>query len=165
MAKKVQRRAASRRKLQLLRTLTNSKSVIQKLVLVWIQKAFLVHDLKVKLEEIQREYQNLMAIRNEYFNLLKHIQIPKEVKVEKLGEDQFVVKVRCNRGGDILVSIVEAFEELGLNVVRARVCCNHFFAMEAIVVAQDQQTTKTKDVTQAILKAIDKQGGERILVT
>ncbi|MFQ6643629.1 hypothetical protein Gotur_018421 [Gossypium turneri] len=103
MAKKVQRRAASRRKLQLLRTLTNSKS--------------------------------------------------------------FVVKVRCNRGGDKLVSIVEAFEELGLNVVRARVCCNHFFAMEAIVVPQDQQATKTKDVTQAILKAIDKQGGERILVT
>lgn len=85
--------------------------------------------------------------------------------MEKLGEDQFVVKVRCNRGGDKLVSIVEAFEELGLNVVRARVCCNHFFSMEAIVVAQDQQTTKTKDVTQAILKAIDKQGGERILVT
>ncbi|KAL1165841.1 hypothetical protein V6Z11_A06G155700 [Gossypium hirsutum] len=163
MAKKVQRRAASRRKLQLLRTLTNSKSVRRRSIILNVLLHF--HKLKVKLEEIQREYQNLMAIRNEYFNLLKHIQIPKEVKVEKLGEDQFVVKVRCNRGGDKLVSIVEAFEELGLNVVRARVCCNHFFSMEAIVVAQDQQTTKTKDVTQAILKAIDKQGGERILVT
>ncbi|KAH1055950.1 hypothetical protein J1N35_034015 [Gossypium stocksii] len=163
MAKKVQRRAASRRKLQLLRTLTNSKSVRRRSIILNVLLHF--HKLKVKLEEIQREYQNLMAIRNEYFSLLKHIQIPKEVKVEKLGEDQFVVKVRCNRGGDKLVSIVEAFEELGLNVVRARVCCNHIFAMEAIVVAQDQQTTKTKDVTQAILKAIDKQGGERILVT
>ncbi|TYH67238.1 hypothetical protein ES332_D06G175200v1 [Gossypium tomentosum] len=163
MAKKVQRIAASRRKLQLLRTLTNSKSVRRRSIILNVLLHF--HKLTVKLEEIQREYQNLMAIRNEYFNLLKHIQIPKEVKVEKLGEDQFVVKVRCNRGGDKLVSIVEAFEELGLNVVRARVSCNHFFAMEAIVVAQDQQTTKTKDVTQAILKAIDKQGGERILVT
>ncbi|MBA0598146.1 hypothetical protein Gorai_007922, partial [Gossypium raimondii] len=113
MAKKVQRRAASRRKLQLLRTLTNSKSVRRRSIILNVLLHF--HKLKVKLEEIQREYQNLMAIRNEYFNLLKHIQIPKEVKVEKLGEDQFVVKVRCNRGGDKLVSIVEAFEELGLN--------------------------------------------------
>ncbi|KAK8648834.1 hypothetical protein V6N13_129576 [Hibiscus sabdariffa] len=66
---------------------------------------------------------------------------------------------------DESVSIVEAFEQLGLNVVQARVCCNHFFAMEAIVVDQDQQTTDTKDVTQAVLKAIERRGGEGMLVT
>ncbi|GMI72889.1 hypothetical protein like AT1G29270 [Hibiscus trionum] len=87
-----------------------------------------------------------------------------EVKVEKNG-GEFVVKVRCNKGGDELVSIVEAFEELGLNVVQARVCCNHFFAMEAIVVDRDQESRDIQDITQAVLKAIEKHGGERMLVT
>ncbi|KAK8642040.1 hypothetical protein V6N13_011402 [Hibiscus sabdariffa] len=99
-----------------------------------------------------------MAIRNQYFTLLKHIQIPKEVKVEKVGEE-FVVKVNCNKGGGKLISILEVFEELGLNVLQAKVSCSHFFAMEAIAVARDQQTTDIKEVTQAILKAIEKQGG------
>ncbi|MBA0638554.1 hypothetical protein Godav_000059, partial [Gossypium davidsonii] len=84
-----------------------------------------------------------------------------EVKVEKVGEE-FVVKVSCNKGRDKLISILEAFEELDLNVVRARVNCSHFFAMEAIAVAQDQKTTDINDVTQAILMAIEKQGGEHI---
>ncbi|KAK8692549.1 hypothetical protein V6N13_076007 [Hibiscus sabdariffa] len=102
-----------------------------------------------------------MAIRNQYSTLLKHVQIPKQVKVEKVGEE-FVVKVSCSKGGDKLVSILEAFEEVGLNVVEAKVCCTHFFAMEATAVAQHQQTTDIKDVTQAILNAIEKQGGEHI---
>ncbi|MBA0658792.1 hypothetical protein Goklo_010971 [Gossypium klotzschianum] len=110
MVTKLQRRTASRRKLQFLPTLSNTKS---------------------------------------------------EVKVEKVGEE-FVVKVSCNKGRDKLISILEAFEELDLNVVRARVNCSHFFAMEAIAVAQDQKTTDINDVTQAILMAIEKQGGEHI---
>ncbi|KAL4310424.1 hypothetical protein GQ457_01G041700 [Hibiscus cannabinus] len=160
MANKIKKRAASRP------TLTHSKSVIQKSLLVKgsiLNVLVHFHKLRVKLEEIQREYQNLIAIRNEYLALLNQIQIPKEVKVEKNGQE-FVVKVRCNKGGDELVSIVEAFEQLGLNVVEARVCCNHFFAMEAIVVDQDQQATDIKHVTQAVLKAIEKRG-ERMLVT
>ncbi|XVE88234.1 hypothetical protein DITRI_Ditri19aG0053300 [Diplodiscus trichospermus] len=158
MANKLQRRTASRRKLQLQRTLTNSISVKRSSILL----NFLLHffKLKAKLEEIQREYQNLVAIRNEYLTLLKYIQIPKEVKVEKNGEE-FAVKVTCNKGGDKLVSILEAFEELGLNVLQARVSCSHFFAMEAIAVAQDQQQTiDIKDITQAVLKAIDEKRGD-----
>ncbi|KAE8728757.1 hypothetical protein F3Y22_tig00004072pilonHSYRG00095 [Hibiscus syriacus] len=154
MANKLQRRAASHRKLQLMRTLTNSKSVRGSSSILNVLLHF--HKVRVELEEMQREYQNLMAIRNEYFTLLNQLQIPKEVKVEKNGEE-FTVRVRCNKGGDTLVSIVEAFEELGLNVVQARACCNHFFAMEAIVVDQDQETTDIKDITQAVLKAIEKQ--------
>ncbi|XP_021295146.1 uncharacterized protein LOC110424782 [Herrania umbratica] len=163
MVTKLQRRTAPRRKIHLLRTLTNSKSVKRSSVVL---NVFLhIYKLKVKLEEIQREHQNLMAIKNEYLTLLKHVQIPKEVKVEKIGEE-FVVKVTCNKGGDKLVSILEAFDELGLNVLQARVSCNHFFSMEAIAVAQDQQTTDIKDITQAVLKAIEKHGGgEETLVT
>ncbi|KAE8689461.1 hypothetical protein F3Y22_tig00110937pilonHSYRG00064 [Hibiscus syriacus] len=155
MANKLQRRAAFHRKLQLMRTLTNSKSVKGNSSILNVLLHF--HKVRVKLEEIQRDYRNLIAIRNEYFTLLNQLQIPKEVKVEKNGKE-FVVKVGCNKGGDTLVSIVEAFEELGLNVVQARVCCNHFFSMEAIVVDQHQETTEIKDITQAVLKAIEKQG-------
>ncbi|KAE8656384.1 putative WRKY transcription factor 65-like [Hibiscus syriacus] len=155
MVTKLQRRT-SRRKLQFRPTLSNSKSVKRRSVLnVVLQR----HKLKNKLEEIHREYQNLVAIRNQYFTLLKHIQIPKEVKVEKVGEE-LIVKVSCNKGGDKLVSILEAFEELGLNVLQAKVSCSHFFAMEAIAVAQNLQTTDIKDVAQAVLKAIGEQGGD-----
>ncbi|KAK9031163.1 hypothetical protein V6N11_032550 [Hibiscus sabdariffa] len=81
-----------------------------------------------------------------------------EVKVEKIGEE-FVVKVSCsNKGGEKLVSVLEAFDELGLDVVRASVACSHLFSMEAIAVAQGQQATGIKDITHAVLKAIDEKG-------
>ncbi|TYI59486.1 hypothetical protein E1A91_D10G040000v1 [Gossypium mustelinum] len=159
MATKLQRRTASLRKLQLLQTLNKPKSVKRSCSIINILLHF--YKLKVKLEEIQREYQNL----------LKNIRIPKlkqEVKVEKISGEQFVVRVACNKGGDKLVSILEVFDELGLNVVQARVSCRHFFSMEAIIgVGQDQKTSDMKDITDAVLKAIDeKQSGEQeMLVT
>ncbi|MBA0812036.1 hypothetical protein Gohar_026034 [Gossypium harknessii] len=162
MATKLQRRTASLRKLHLLQTLNKPKSVKRSCSIINILLHF--YKLKVKLEEIQREYQNL----------LKNIRIPKviiiclEVKVEKINGEQFVVRVACNKGGDKLVSILEVFDELGLNVVQARVSCRHFFSMEAIIgVGQDQKTSDMKDITDAVLKAIDeKQSGEQeMLVT
>ncbi|KAE8719890.1 Detected protein of unknown function [Hibiscus syriacus] len=155
MVTKLMRRtaAASRRKLHLLQANRKSVRCFNKNVVLHF------HKLKIKLEELQRECQNLRVIRNEYFTLLKHTQIPKDVKVEKIGEE-YVVKVSCsNKGGDKLVWILEAFEELGLEVVRASVSCSHLFSMEAIVVAQGE-ATGIRDITMAVLKAIDeKQGG------
>ncbi|KAL4291185.1 hypothetical protein GQ457_14G009060 [Hibiscus cannabinus] len=101
------------------------------------------YKLKIKLEQLQRE-------------------CTKEVKVEKIGQE-FVVRVSCcNKGGDKLVSVLSAFDELGLDVVRASVSCGgHLFSMEAIAVAQGQQTSGVRDITRAVIKAIDdKQGGE-----
>ncbi|KAK8664644.1 hypothetical protein V6N13_084422 [Hibiscus sabdariffa] len=155
--KLITRTATSRRKLHLLQTPTNPKSLTKRGSII---KNVVLHfyKLKVKLEELQRECRNLRVIRNEYFTLLKHIQIPKEVKVEKIGEE-FVVKVSCsNKGGEKLVSVLEAFDELGLDVVRASVACSHLFSMEAIAVAQGQQATGIKDITHAVLKAIDEKG-------
>ncbi|KAE8715014.1 hypothetical protein F3Y22_tig00110187pilonHSYRG00429 [Hibiscus syriacus] len=106
MANKLQRRTSTRRKLQLMRTLNNSKSVKRSSIILNVLLHF--HKVKAKLEEIQ----SLMAIRNEYFTQLNHMQIPKEeVNVEKKGEG-FVVKVRCKKGGDKLVLIMEALEEV-----------------------------------------------------
>lgn len=88
----------------------------------------------------------------------------KEVKVEKAGKG-FLVRVICEKGGEKLVSILEVFEEMGLIVLHARVSCNFYFAMEAIVVADQEQDTPNvedfvKNITQAVLKAIGRQGGE-----
>ncbi|THG11263.1 hypothetical protein TEA_014956 [Camellia sinensis var. sinensis] len=81
-----------------------------------------------------------------------------EVKVEKVGEE-FLVRVTCKKGQDVLVSILEAFEEMGLNVLQARVSCNYFLNIEAIVKAQDQ-VIDVREITQAVHKAIGKQDGE-----
>ncbi|KAK4286232.1 hypothetical protein QN277_002818 [Acacia crassicarpa] len=105
------------------------------------------------------EYDNLIAARREYQNLLRHVQEHKNVKVEKVAEGTFAMKVTCEKGGDKLVAILEAFEEKGLNVEQARVSCNEGFSMEAIVVAEDQ-AMDTRKVAETLLRAIGKQIGE-----
>lgn len=77
--------------------------------------------------------------------------------VEKIGE-KFIVRVRCNKGENRLVSVLEAFEEMGLIVLQASVSSNYYFAMEAIAVEQNpQKGMEARDVTLVILKAIEKQ--------
>ncbi|XP_045826349.1 uncharacterized protein LOC123918370 isoform X1 [Trifolium pratense] len=84
------------------------------------------------------------------------------VKIEKIREGTFMVKVTCEKGGDKLVSILEAFEEICMNVEQASVSCENGFSMEAIIVAEDQNVD-IRDVNQALLKAIGKQSGEKAL--
>ncbi|KAJ0082621.1 hypothetical protein Patl1_10469 [Pistacia atlantica] len=153
MVSNLQRRIALRRKLHILRTLTNSKSVKKSSIIM--DSLLYIYKLKLKLEEIKREYSNLMAIKKEYLNLMKHIQVPKEVKVEQVGE-KFLVRVICKKGENSLVSVLEVLDEVGLNVLQASVSCKYFFAMEAIAVAQNQQAVDVREVTQLILKAIEK---------
>jgi hypothetical protein len=71
-----------------------------------------------------------------------------------------MVKVTCEKGGDKLVSILQAFEEICVNVQQARVSCKNGFSIEAIIVAEDQ-TLDVTYITQVLLKAIEKQGGEK----
>lgn len=152
----MQRRAAMGRKLHVLRTLTCSKSVQRKSVIM--DALLYIYKLKLKLEAIKRELANLVAIKREYLSLMKQLQLPKkEVKVEK-AEQGLLVRVTCEKGGDKLVSILEVFEEMGLVILNARVSSNLFFAMEAIVVAdQEQHALHVKSITQAVIKAIERQ--------
>lgn len=77
-----------------------------------------------------------------------------EVKVEKLGATGYlVVTVTCKKHEEMLVSILEAFEEMNVNVVQARVTCKHLFAMEAIVEA----SIDTAILNQAILNVVQTQ--------
>ncbi|XP_030972758.1 uncharacterized protein LOC115992672 isoform X1 [Quercus lobata] len=151
MASMLQKRIAMRRKIHILRAQTKcSKSVkrsfINTATLLYIYKLIL------KLEAIKREYLNLMATKKEYLKLMKNMQVPEDVEVQKLMEG-FLVKVNCEKGEDRLVIILEAFDEMGLNVQQARVSSNKRFEMEAIVVAQDQ-ALDVKEVTEALLGAL-----------
>ncbi|KAL5576966.1 hypothetical protein UlMin_018665 [Ulmus minor] len=144
---RLRKRIAMRRKLQFLRAL-NISSVKRSYV---DKSAFLyVHLLKLKLEAVCREYSNLVK---------KNSNPTKEVKVEKTEEGTFVIKVRCEKQGDRLVSVLQAFEEMGLQVLQARVSCDKCFAMEATAVSQNE-ALDVRDVTQAITKAIQKQDDE-----
>ncbi|KAG6778893.1 hypothetical protein POTOM_015256 [Populus tomentosa] len=156
MVARLQRRAAMGRRLQVLRTLTCSKSVQRKSVIM--EALLYIYKLKLKLEAIKRELANLVAIKREYLSLMKQLPLPKkEVKVEK-AEQGLLVRVTCEKGGDKLVSILEVFEEMGLVILNARVSSNLYFAMEAIVVAdQEQHALHVKSITQAVTKAIERQ--------
>ncbi|KAH7568740.1 hypothetical protein JRO89_XS06G0040300 [Xanthoceras sorbifolium] len=150
----LQRRIALRRKLQILRTLTDSKSVKKSSIIM--DSLIYIYKLKLKLEAIKREYSNLMAIKRQYLYLMEHVQVPEEVKVEKVGE-MLLVRVTCKKGAESkLVSILEVFDEMGLNVVRASVSSNYVFEMEAIVAAQNPEAVDVREVTQVISKAIEK---------
>lgn len=71
------------------------------------------------------------------------------------------VRVRCEKGEDTLVSVLETFEEMGLQVLQARVSCtNGSFSMEATTVFSDDQNQAqldVREVTQAITNAIEKE--------
>ncbi|KAE7995886.1 hypothetical protein FH972_000649 [Carpinus fangiana] len=141
MASMLQKRIALRRKIHILRAHTISKS------------------LKLKLEAFKREYTNLMAIKREYLKLMMQMKMPtKDVEVQKIGQG-FLVRVNCEKGTDRLVTILEAFDKMGLNVQQARVSCSNVFALEAIAAAQDQ-ALGVKEVTKALLRTIEKNGGE-----
>ncbi|KAL3615141.1 hypothetical protein CASFOL_040802 [Castilleja foliolosa] len=134
MASKLQRGMAMSKKLQVLRTLTKSKSVKKSSI---IKDAYLhIYKLKLQVEAIKREYQYL----------IDHIQ---DVKVEKLGTGYLAVTIRCKKGEEMMVSILEAFEKLDVNVVQAKVTCKDLFGMEAIVEANNIDATI---LSQAILK-------------
>ena len=80
-----------------------------------------------------------------------------EVKVERIDgkESQLVIKVRSwEKGRGLLVSILERLEEMGMNVVQAKVSSTHGFFMEAIAEAQDK-APEVQILTQQILKAIE----------
>ncbi|KAK9153077.1 hypothetical protein Sjap_000557 [Stephania japonica] len=146
VSRRVHRRLVLRRKFQVLRALTCSKSVRKSNI---IMDAFnYIKQLKLMIEAMKKQYANLIN------------KVPKEVKVEKI-ENGFLVRVTSEKGKDILVSVLEVFEEMGLNVVHARVSCTHSFCMEAIIETDQVETLEVKEVTQAISKALEKKIGVR----
>ncbi|KAG5136388.1 hypothetical protein JHK82_021119 [Glycine max] len=158
MACRVQKRISLRRKLHILRVLTYSNSA--KRTSLAKSTVLRLYKLKLALETVKRQYENLLATRRECVRLLNHVKESKDVKIEKVGAGTFMVRVTCEKGGDNLVAILKAFDEMCLDVQQARVSCENGFFLEAIAVAEDQ-TLDVRDITEVLLKAIGKQSGEK----
>ncbi|CAJ2677357.1 unnamed protein product [Trifolium pratense] len=154
MACKIQKRLSlRRRRLHILQVLTNSNNANKNSI---AKSTFLhIHKLKLALENVKREYESLIATRREYISLLNNVKDNKEVKIEKIKEGTFKVKVTCEKGGEKFVAILETFEKMCVNVEQARVSCENGFSMEAIIVAEDENLD-VRDVNEALLKAIGK---------
>nr|GMD09166.1 uncharacterized protein LOC109165865 [Ipomoea batatas] len=145
-SRRLRRRVASRRKLQILQTLSKTKSKVKKSS---IFMHVLTYILKMRL--------HIQAITRQYQYHCKNIQ---KVKVDAVGSNRLMVKVRCLKGEGLLVRILEAMEEMNLRVLQARVSSQlFFFAMDAILEAH-QNHFSADAITQAILKAIDQKSYE-----
>ncbi|KAG8380929.1 hypothetical protein BUALT_Bualt06G0067700 [Buddleja alternifolia] len=108
-------------KLQLLRSITNSHAMTETSIVV--DASNYIKDLKQKVELLNQEIATVQSSSN-------HNLWP-QVSVETL-EKGFLVNVdsrKCCPG--LLVSILETFEQLGLDVIDARVSCADSFHLQA----------------------------------
>ncbi|XP_073158805.1 transcription factor bHLH93-like isoform X2 [Henckelia pumila] len=106
--------------------------------------------LKERVEELNEEVAVLQSSSNH------HKKSSPSVKVETL-EKGFRIKVLSEKTcPGLLVAVLQAFEELGLQVLHATVSCAQNFSLEAISQAEGQfdESIDGQVVKQAVLQAI-----------
>ncbi|KAF9587743.1 hypothetical protein IFM89_004720 [Coptis chinensis] len=111
-----------------------------------------INQLKLKVEEMTKEYGELVK--------QGHHQPTMDVKVEKLENSCFMVRLTCEKVQDLLISLVEAFEKMGLEVLHADINSNQNFQMEAIIEAEDE-TLDVDSITQSVYKVLENMGVEK----
>nr|AFK41684.1 unknown [Lotus japonicus] len=141
-----QKKAALHEKLQLLRSITNSHALNKTSIIVDASKY--IEKLKQKVERLNQEIAD-----DEASNV--HNPLPM-VSVETL-ERGFLINVfssKCCQG--LLVSILEAFEEMRLTVLEARVSCSGTFRFQAVGGENEDQgeTINAQAVELAVGQAI-----------
>ncbi|XP_004500338.1 uncharacterized protein [Cicer arietinum] len=145
MVFRVHKRTLMYRNLPLLRSITYSRSH---------RNTSIVLDatdyIKQKLEEL-----NKLPIPTP-LKIVDYDPMPKLKVVAQ--EEGFVIKVLSERSCQgLLVFILEAFEELGLEVLQARVSCVDNFCLEAVGNRENNQDTRKLDaqlVEQVVFQAI-----------
>uniref|UniRef100_A0A2P2IU12 Plant bHLH transcription factor ACT-like domain-containing protein n=1 Tax=Rhizophora mucronata TaxID=61149 RepID=A0A2P2IU12_RHIMU len=149
MVPKENKRATLHEKLQLLRSITNSHAHNKTSIIADASKY--IAELKQKVEKV---HQDIAAAQRS----IDSNRLPLRVTVETL-EKGFLVDVFSDGScPGLLVSILEAFEELGLNVLEARVSCTECFHLQAVSGENEEQdeSLDAQVVKQAVLQAIDK---------
>ncbi|KAG6744349.1 hypothetical protein POTOM_053069 [Populus tomentosa] len=122
---------------RLLQALMNKTSII-------VDASKYIGELKNKVDRLKKEIGTSSTPQN---------SLPAQVTVENL-EKGFLINVFSGKNcPGLLVSILEAFEELGLDVLDARVSCEDNFQLEAIGGDQNQGHD-AQVVKQAVLQAI-----------
>uniref|UniRef100_A0A1D1ZI28 Transcription factor bHLH61 n=1 Tax=Anthurium amnicola TaxID=1678845 RepID=A0A1D1ZI28_9ARAE len=147
MVSREHKRATLHEKLQLLRSVTNSNAVSKTSIIVDASKY--IEDLKQKVEKLNQDISYVRSIRDDN-------PLPM-VTVETL-EKGFLINVCSTKScPGMLVSVLEAFEELGLSVLEARVSCTDTFHLEAVGGESEGEAESVVDaevVRRAVLQAI-----------
>ncbi|KAI3836664.1 hypothetical protein MKX03_034947 [Papaver bracteatum] len=146
------RSAALYEKLQLLRSVTNSRAVNDTSII--IDASNYIKELKGKVERLNQDIESSQNSTGRSKN--HHQQLP-VVTVESLENKGFLVNMLSQSScPGLLVFVLEAFEELGLNVLEARVSCKDTFRLEAVG-GDNVQAVENIDaevVKQAVFQAI-----------
>ncbi|XP_054784864.1 transcription factor BHLH3-like isoform X1 [Prosopis cineraria] len=150
MASRGRKKASLHHKLQQLRDVTNSSAVNKASIIVDASKY--IEELKQKVEGLNAELGSSSTASESSSS--SQNQLPK-VTVETL-ERGFLINVFSERNcPGMLVSILEAFEVLGLEVLDARVSCEDAFQLEAVGgESQEIDDIDAQMVKQAVLQAI-----------
>ncbi|XP_011019032.1 PREDICTED: transcription factor SCREAM2-like isoform X1 [Populus euphratica] len=148
MSSKKKKKAALYEKL---RAATNSNAMNKTSIIVDASKY--IGELKKKVDRLNHEIGTSSTPQNS-------LSAVRQVTVETL-EKGFLINVFSGKNcPGLLVSILEAFEELGLDVLDARVSCEDNFQLEAIGGDQNQGHD-AQVVKQAVLQAIHNWNGGR----
>ncbi|GKV02227.1 hypothetical protein SLE2022_314800 [Rubroshorea leprosula] len=144
------KRASLYKKLQLLRAATNSTAVSKTSIVVDASRY--IEKLKKKVDRLNQEVTGTSSPSSTSENPL-----PMQVNVETL-EKGFLINVSLEKNcPGLLISILEAFEDLGLDVLNAKVSCAENFQLEAIGGENEGEAEHGIDaqvVKQAVLQAI-----------
>ncbi|KAJ4704289.1 transcription factor SCREAM2-like [Melia azedarach] len=147
MSSSDRKKEALYQKLMLLRDVTNSTAMNKTSIIVDASKY--IEELKQKVENLNQEIgtSEVSTVQN---------SLP-VVTVETL-EKGFLINVYSEKNSPgLLVSILEAFEELGLDVLDARVSCTDSFQLEAVGGDNSEGNAEGIDaqgVKEAVLQAI-----------
>ncbi|KAL4290809.1 hypothetical protein GQ457_14G001720 [Hibiscus cannabinus] len=159
MSSKDRKKASAHRKLQRLRSAINSTAINKTSIIVDASRY--IQELKEKVEMLNQEIgtsQNPLPMVLNLTDTRKQEENSKKVTVETL-EKGFLINVFLEKNcPGLLVSILETFEELGLDVLDARVSCEDNFQLEAIG-GENQSNAEGMDaqmVKQAVMQAISK---------
>ncbi|GMJ09402.1 hypothetical protein like AT2G40435 [Hibiscus trionum] len=147
MVSREHKRAGLHEKLQLLRSITNSHAMNNASIIVDASKY--IQELKHKVERLNQDVAAAQTSNNRN-------PLPM-VTVETL-EKGYLINVFSDKScPGLLVSVLEAFQELGLNVLEARVSCTDSFRLQAV--GGESECVDAQVVKQAVLQAIKNWSG------
>ncbi|KAM3308995.1 transcription factor SCREAM2 [Capsicum chacoense] len=148
MVSREQKRAAVlHEKLQLLRSITKSHAISESSIILDASKY--IQELKHKVERLNQD----ITTTTSQSNSNNKISSP-QIEVETL-EKGFLVNVYSERScPGLLVAILEVIEDLGLNVLEARVSCTDTFRLQAFGGENEEAIINAQVVTQAVFEAI-----------
>ncbi|XP_010695628.2 uncharacterized protein LOC104908228 [Beta vulgaris subsp. vulgaris] len=133
-------------KLQLLRSITHSHADNDNAIILDASKY--IEDLKDKVDRLNQD-----IINNPQSSTIQDL-LP-QVTVETL-EKGFLINVYSEKSyPGLLVSVLEAFEELNLTLVEARASCTQNFQLEAISVEGDENGGEIVDA-QVVRRTVSK---------